>query len=371
MKLSRFIVQFSICTLFLLLLAGCLDEIDSVITETVDQGVAIQGRIVKGNPSFVAVTIKSVFNFKNSPRFLDVKEVSVEDELGNSLRLESNADGRFFLEIPANHPFFGVEYGKSYRVNVTTLEDKKYRSTLEQLYPAPLPDSLTVKKVVVETVDNRGISRMFDQLVYSISTSLKPTNSNENARLAWKVSSTYQFTDSPGSYGRTSCSPTQIDDQSKSCYITIAPLTNQALLDGSNLSVDRIDSLEILTTSINSIHSEGLYMTAIQQSLSETAYEYLAQIRNLGERTGDPFQAPVGRIVTNLSNVDDPSENVFGFFYATEEVVERVFVSPDFVDNPGRPCPAPRLSLGQGPSNCCNCTTIPNASTVKPEWWVN
>ena len=214
--------QFILLNFCLMLLAGCLDEIDAVITETVDGGLAIQGQIVKGNPSVVDVTIQTLFDFKKQARFEKVKEVLIIDDAGNELPLETNKDGVFSLEIPDNHPYFKVEHGKSYGISVTTLEDKTYVSTLERLYPVPAINSLDVEKVQVSRENNQEILRpdtiineidapmafkldsfgciiavvpgvlrdtiiqdtsTISAYIYHIDFNLKPANQKENARL--------------------------------------------------------------------------------------------------------------------------------------------------------------------------------------------
>ena len=373
MKLSTFIK----CTTFLLFTSGiiglssCLDEIDFASADTIDDAIAIQGRVVKADPSYISVTIRGVFNFQDVPRLLDARLVTVEDESGNVVELPTRADGIFYLEVPDNDPNFTIDYGKSYKINVSTFDNRNYTSSLEELLPAPAIEDLTVQLTQIESTDANGNTTLFDQLTYSVSTPLQPDNSSENARLLWEFISTFQFTDSPESYGRRACFPTSIDEVSKTCYVTSSPVDNYRTLDGTNLSVDRVDNFEVLNTGISSIHSEGSYLTVSQQSLSQTAFDYWEQVGNVVSRTGSLFQAPAGRVITNLVNVDDPREDIFGYFYATEETIRRVFVDPSVAGNPPLPCPAPPSEGGQAPSDCCNCSSIGNTTTIRPVWWIN
>lgn len=374
MKVSKFIERFTLITIFAVGLIGfssCLDEIDFASAETIDEAIAIQGKVVKANPSYISVTIRGVFNFMDVPRLLDARLVTVEDESGNTVELPTGADGVFYLEVADNDPNFKIDYGKSYKINVSTFDNRNYSSSLEELLPAPSVEDLTVAKTQIETVDANGNTKTFDQLTYSVSTPLKPTNSTENARLLWEFISTYQFTDSPESYGARACRPTAIESAAKTCYITTSPQTNYISLNGQELSVDRVDNFEVLNTGISSIYAEGYYLTVSQQSLTQTAYDYWAQVGNVVARTGDLFQAPAGKVITNLVNTEDPKEDIFGYFYATEETVRRVYVSPDLADNPPLPCPAPPSEGGQAPNDCCNCSSVTTSSTVRPVWWIN
>jgi len=373
MKLSNIFGQFFMLFAFLggfVFLSGCLDEIDFAKADAIDESIAIQGKIVKSEPSFISITIRGVFNFEDVPRLLDAREVTVEDESGNSVEIPSNADGIFYLELPESHPF-KVDYGKSYKVNVSTFDNRNYSSTLEELYPAPVPENLDVQRTQIETQDVNGNTKLFDQLTYSISTPIKAPSSSENSRLLWEMISTFKFTDSPESYGRRACFPTRTDEFNKTCYITSSPVTNYVTLNGPDLSVDRVDNVELLNTGLNSNYAEGYYLTVLQQSLSPTAFAYWEQVGNVVSRTGSLFQAPAGKVITNLTNTEDAKEDIFGYFYATEQTTRRIFVSPELAGSPPLPCPSPPSESGQAANDCCNCTTAGDASTERPVWWIN
>lgn len=56
--------------------AGCLDKIEFDRPDTIDSGIAIQGKLVKGSPSTIRVSIRKVFNFKEAKRLLNVASLS-------------------------------------------------------------------------------------------------------------------------------------------------------------------------------------------------------------------------------------------------------------------------------------------------------
>lgn len=351
-------------------LSGCLDEIDFVSADTIDESIAIQGKIVIGDPSFVTVTIRGVFNFTDVPRLLNVREVTVEDESGNIVEIPSNQDGVYFLEIPDDHPF-EVAFGKSYKVNVSTFDNRNYSSTLEELLPAPVPENLSVERTQIQTQDVNGNPQLFDQLTYSISSPLQAPGASENSRLLWELITVFQLTDTPEAFGRRACLPVRIDEFDKTCYVTTSPVANYVTLDGPDLSGDRIDNMELLSTGLSFVYAEGFYLNVLQQSLSPTAFAYWEQVGNVVSRDGSLFQAPAGRVITNFVNIDDPNDDIFGYFYATEEITRRIFVSPDLADNPQRLCPSPLSESGQAGNDCCDCLTAGDATTDRPVWWIN
>ena len=373
MKLNNLITRFlglAFGCLLVLVVPSCLDEIDFQQADNIDNGIAIQGKIVKGSPSFVSVTTRRVFNFEDAPRLINVREVTVIDENGTELELNSNADGIYFLEIPDDHPTFKVEFGQSYQLRVATFDNREFESSLDELFPAPVPDDLSVARTQIETNDVNGNPTLFDQLTYTVSTPLLPENSNTKARLLYEMIFTYQFSDTPDAYGTRSCRPTAIDEEPKTCYLTTSPSTNFLVVNGPGVSVDRLDDYEVLNSPLTPLYAEGLYLTVIQQSLSQPAFNYWQQVNQVVNRTGDIFQAPAGKVQSNFININDSRDEVFGYFYATEESTQRIFVSPEMADNPARPCPAPTDDFGRAPSDCCNCLTITGSTTERPSWWV-
>ena len=63
MNSSRALKLFLVACFFLAW-AGCLDKIEFERPETIDNGIAIQGKLVKGNPNSIRVSIQNLFNFK-------------------------------------------------------------------------------------------------------------------------------------------------------------------------------------------------------------------------------------------------------------------------------------------------------------------
>jgi hypothetical protein len=372
MKLSKLFlktVSSLVIAVGLIGLAGCLDEIEFDSSSSIDDGIAIQGKLVLGSPSFVSITIRKVFNFKDTPRLISARSVVLEDEDGNEVEIDSKADGVYYRELD-NLPNFKVEYGRSYKLKVSTFDNRNFESTLDEIYPVSTPESLEVKRTQVETQDVNGNNKLFDQLTYTVSTPLKPEGATQNARILWEMVSTYKFSDTPTSYGQRSCRPVQIDEENKTCYLTSSPVKNYVVINGPTLSSDRVDNFEILNTPLSSLYSEGFYLTVLQQSLSPESLDYWSQVNQVVDRTGGIFQAPAGKVRGNFTNVDDPKDEVFGFFYATEERVQRVFVSPEMADNPPLPCPSATDDFGRAANDCCNCTTITGSTTVKPSWWL-
>jgi len=114
------------------------------------------------------------------------------------------------------------------------------------------------------------------------------------------------------------------------------------------------------------VFSEGYYATIYQQSISDAAFEYWSRTNQLINRNGSIFEAPSGKISTNLYNVDNAKDEVFGFFFATESNFRRIYISPEKAGYPRSHCPP----IGGHSLLCDNCLCWPNSTAIKPDWWV-
>jgi hypothetical protein len=102
-----------------------------------------------------------------------------------------------------------------------------------------------------------------------------------------------------------------------------------------------------------------------KKTFSLLFWHYWEQIGQVVNRTGGVFEAPAGKVKGNFRNVDDENEEVFGYFYATEEAVVRYKVGPGISYLPHLCSP---LGPPQNPY-CGNCLAHPRSSLDKPDYW--
>ncbi len=367
-KQSSLLPIFGKLLIIALLISSCLDQIDFDRPATIENGIAIQGKLVKGSPNYIRITIRKVFDFAENARLINAKVVDLIDEDGNRLSIDSSRDGVFEMEITDEQMV--IDYGKNYSLRIELFDNRVYESEIESIMPVPTPVELKVQKVIKESVNSLGdlVDREF--LAFTMDTPLEIAEGSGNVKMLWELESTYRYSDSAESYSSFACRPIRIEDTNKACYISASPTTNFIPIDGPNLSSNFVTDFTLYETSINSIFAEGYYLTVLQQSMTPTAFEYWSQVNKVLSRTGDLFEPPAGKVKTNFSNPNDENDEVFGYFYATEEKAVRVFVSPEFANNPNKFCPAPPSENGQAPSDCCNCLTTTGATTMIPSWWV-
>lgn len=125
-----------------------------------------------------------------------------------------------------------------------------------------------------------------------------------------------------------------------------------SLVNGADLTGSGTVLLDVYQTGVDFRFAEGFQLSIRQESLSQSALDYWAQVKRVLNRTGTIAEEPVGEVLGNWTSVDDPDEVVYGLFYAVDQTSSDVFVHPDEVGNPAHFCPQPAFDAET--ANLCN-----------------
>lgn len=335
---------------------ACIDPIEFERPETFSGAVAIQGKLAKGEIDYVSITIRKVFNFVNSSALVSAKNVTLIDDEGNRINIPGSQEGVHYLEFDEEQVSFKIEIDKCYHIEVQLFDGRNYSSEEDCLQPVPTPTSLSVSKVEIESTNNLGEIEKTDQLEFNIDTPLKSISKQDNARLLWELEMTYILSDVPRS------------DTPRKCFFTESPFVNYITLDGTRSSKSFTEKQLLWEAAPNYLFAEGFNLTVLQQSLTEKSYTYWNQVNQLLSRETGIFEPVDAKVISNFTNIKNPTDEVFGYFYATEEQLLRIAVSPEFAGNPRTLCPEPP-SFNPNP-NCIYCLNDANATLEKPAWWM-
>ena len=258
---------YPILFLLALLAFACLDEIDLAVDQGFDETIAIEGRIVKGNPSRVLVGISRLFDFApDSRKALVVLDAVIRDSKGNELPLELSDRGRYSAEIPADHPTFKVVYFESYQIDIRMANGKRYVSDLEPLLPVPEIEGIRAVRTTGLIPDNVQDYIPADFIEFELTTPLSTVQLEEKARLRWEFEHTFAITDNP---------PPSTPPFRKTCFITEKTgLFQPQSLDANILATDRLDHYSLHEEIVNHHFAEGYVLHVYQESLSSGAYQY-------------------------------------------------------------------------------------------------
>ncbi len=367
-KLLSLIISAVICH-------GCIDPIDFEVANEFSDSIVVQGRVVNGDPSFVEVDISRFFDFSSESRQpLAVQEVIIFDDQGNQMELTTSTPGVFRQELDATTPV-QAEVGRGYSIRVRTFDGRTIESTTEILLPNQVPQDIGIERISEVIINEMNLLETQQRIRLSVDTEV---DAELNSGLYWDVRSIFRVTDSG------------INDMvQRTCYIDrLTSVDDIYVLDPREFSGNQIKDFELITIPVSAEFVEGYYFQVKQYSLTESALRYWNGIDILSEREGSVFDRPVGQVPSNLVNVDDPSNQVFGYFFASQEQVIRKRIPDELFTDVRTICPMliQRFgalimdSCGNGVNGdtggactcglCCDCREDENSSQIRPDFFL-
>jgi hypothetical protein len=177
------------------------------------------------------------------------------------------------------------------------------------------------------------------------------------------------------------------------CWIS----SNSKNIDVTNTSVlseDRvIRHLVIFISNETDRLSERYGIIVNQYSLSENEFAYWEKIKNISHDVGGLYDKIPSSIAGNLFCIEDPGEQVLGYFSVSAKASKRIYIDELFrgLVNPYKECPADTFAINrpipgldvyrwiiyENPSrgivvttydqSCADCTA--RGTTTRPEFW--
>jgi len=344
----------------LLVIGGCEDQINLDGTGSGAGKMVIQGQLVKGCPSSISINLSLSRDFRSLglPPPVEGVEVIIQNENGEQLLVPEKDPGFYSMEINEDSTNFNIEFGAHYQLIVNVSDEDRYVSSPEILNEVPSPDSISIALVEREELDINNSPTLNRYVQFRMHTPLATTGARERSFLRWTFESIYQVTEvlvpGPGPGPAT-------------CYVSrnIA-LDKVVVFNGNESNSDRLDDYRVVEDKTEPRFGLGYLLTVNQHSLSREAYRYWDQVGEVVGLSGGLFEATPGKIKGNLVNINDPSEEVFGYFYVSEEQKITRFVKPSEAGMPRQFCDQ---FQNAAEDVCTNCRSIPFSSTEKPDGW--
>ena len=354
----------SFCGLMILAVA-CIDPIDFEVPAGLSNSIVLQGRVVKGDSSYVELNVSRLFDFSPESRQpVSVRKVTFFDDRNNEMILETRTPGVYRQTLDETTPI-QAEIGTGYRLRVETFDNRIYESTSDIMPSNGAPESLNVSITQELIPDLLGNFEPVDRVRLGINASI---DNEADGGIYWEINTIYQITDS---------GINDPDGIVKTCYLNKTADVNEIyVLDPEELQGGRIEDFELAVTPIDFRFGEGLYYEVKQFSLSPGAFSYWNGIDILSEREGNMFDGPVGEVPTNFVNINDPDDFVFGYFFASEESIARVRVDPSVTGPVRTLCPSSSPCFA-GPGGdcicglCCDCLIDESSTTERPSFWID
>lgn len=343
-----FLLSFSFVT--------CIEEIDLAPDSGQEQSIAIHGRLTKGvtanDGASAFVTVSNVFAFDAaSRRNVAVRTVKLIDQDGASIELPEVSTGNYFIRLNSSTSVQAIE-GNSYILEVATFNNEVYRSDAEFLNPVPTVGDLSYELTQSEGVDQDGEPVLRDQVTYYISPNVDTESGDVG--LLWEFTRTFRVTDNPGNI----------------CYRTNRPNAPRSFIfDPAEFADAEVGQIELLSLDRDSRYAEGNLLTVAQSSLSRGGLDYYTNINVLLDKDGNMFDVPAATIGSNFVNIDDPDDEVYGFFFATQTKFSRVQIKEGEIADLRASCPPIKPPAPGGCDVCCSCLQFEDSSLIPPAFW--
>lgn len=296
--------------------------------EEVSGMLSIDGSLVKGDSIQTVKVSRStaLSNPEFDPEIGCV--VFIEDELGNIFTFSEVANGTYQMAI--EEQFLVLD--RAYKLIVITPDDKRYESDYETITMAAPVDSVYYEREDVYDAilnsDIQGIQFYLD---------LKGSES-DSKYYRWSLSEIWEIRSrSWVNYYLNMGDTTKIFLDTPYDLYYCWPSSKIPGIYAS--STDKLVSnfkkkIPLHFVSNKSDRLQIKYSLLVEQySLNEGAYSYWNQIKLESEESGGLYTQQPGQVKSNLYNVSDSKENVFGYFWASSKTTKRIIINhpPDLV----------------------------------------
>jgi len=297
--------------LLFIFLTGCITEFVPETNE-LKELLVVEG-LITDQPGINTVKLsKSIpFGKKSEAKPLSGCYVSISDNEGNWYWLNENAPGNYISDSAS----FRGRQGKIYTLHITAgdgTSSLNYESYPVEMIPVPPIDSIYYEKLIIkEDYMNFG---GIDACQIYLDTH-DPQNLNKYyrwdfdetwiLRLLWPVENIKCW---------VSDTSTTINIKSTAAF-NESRIIRHPVTYISN-TTDRL--LRKYSISVN------------QYSLSEDEYVYWEKIQNITDQTGGLYDIIPASVPSNIFCVENPGEDVLGYFSVSAKSSKRIFIQDDF-----------------------------------------
>ncbi len=277
--------------------------------------------------------------------------VWVRDEDGEQVFFEEEGVGSYYT--PAE---FKATVGKKYTLFIVLANGERYVSVPEKVIPVPPIDSL-----ILLFKKQPSLSDITFDSGVEVYARWKDPIETDNFYM-WDASGIYLLNTRPdlyvdrGPWGDPFINP---KDCCSTCYITEYNVNTELKIFKDNLS-NGIEQTELVAY----IPDDGgrfmeKYMAVIEQaSLTKEAYQFFDILKSQLSIQGNIFDPPPATIRGNIINLDNPDDEVIGYFRASDAKRDTIFISSSVILEP-----QPTRKVND------DCRVLENSTTEKPPFW--
>lgn len=301
-----------------LFLTGCKEPFQAEINEKTD-AIAVDGSLIKGmDKQTITITWSTPLNDISYLPVVDC-QVKIVDELENEFYFAEESDGIYTATIDDNI----LLYGRKYKLVFITPEGSTYESAYETIIETATVDSVYP---VVEKVYNSVTQEDEDYIRFYLDLKAPETGSRY---YRWELAETYEI----HSYyhidayydGDEIYRYPPFRDSLFYCWIT-SEIDELYSSNTVNLVINEKKKIPLNSFPVTSRRMSVRYSLLIEQyALNEKAYDYWNQKKTEIQESGGLYTAQPGQGTSNITNINDDTEKVLGYFWASSLSEKRIF----------------------------------------------
>jgi len=342
---NKFIVNFG-CFILLSLLMSCITQINYDVSNEKTR-IVINSLITSKFETQKVYVGRSVLTGTNSI----TNSVPIQNA---TVRIMSSIEDFEFVhdkDGTYTASFAGV-IGETYVMEVV-VDGQTYRSTSQTMpnaLPLPVPDTELIN---IQSLNSAG------NLINDKFVNINLTGTiTDDFKALYRINGEYEFMEfNPPS------------TTLKTCYVTESIDNNTIkLLSAKDLRTNNIQKFNLLDIPFDARFLRLYAFKIAQYHLSDESLSYWNKV-NLISNTGmNIFDAPPGKILGNIKNVNDPNDEVLGNF--TLGGVRDTIIFTNMVKLGGVVTDICQVRFNSSrPEVCINCLLLPFSTTIKPDYW--
>lgn len=347
------LITSGLCLLVALVSPSCINQTDFEPSGGVASQVVIDGSITNSDGPHELKISRTRTGSLLMPRPILSAQAKLYDGAGNEYSFVEEGDGKYVLPK-------GVvtgTVGEAYHIEVALPDGKIYRSAPEVMPVLVAADSLYFDVATVEELNTNGTAIEAEYLRLYLDSEIPETT--DGPYLRWETFEVHLFSEKVNPFN--ALDPTLV------CYVrqNNDPQTVR-LLSGGEVG-DYISGQYIARRRLDFTFFEKHSFSVYQVSMTKPAFSYYERIDQVVNQVGTIFDKPAASFRGNTVNVNDPREDVLGYFQAVAVDTSHLFLTRDDL-------PVNILEFCSGPPsryspNCFNCLLFDNSSLERPGFW--
>jgi hypothetical protein len=315
----------NILILIILFSLSCKEEFN-LETKDYQELMVFEGFITNNSgPYSIKISKTSTINKPTKIPFTNC-EVIIYDDKGYSEVLTEKEPGSY---ITKENGIQGT-VGNKYKINVTTPDNNKYETEFQEMLEPVRIDSLYANLEYHELF-NDPIDLPGYQFYISTETAQK-----DSSYFLWDLTETYEYNADftlfamQTVYGMIYCKTDTIGCPDFSPYYTCwrtAPVKNVFTAETATLTIPKINNKKLNFVGTNSRRLSVIYSLLLKQyTINKEAHLFWKAFEDQISDENPLFASQPDNIHSNIKNLSNPKETIFGYFTVASSDEKRIFV---------------------------------------------